>query len=407
VKDVVIPAYAIEKVSINRTVMVGDEVIFEIIVHNICKVNIENVTVFDIPSDGLSYVGFVDDENFWSKNGDLSWNLASVLVPGQYSSFFVVFNTTKAGVLENVIESGDLTSNASVEVKDVVIPAYAIEKVSINRTVMVGDEVIFEIIVHNIGNVNIDNVTVFDIPSDGLSYVGFVDDENFWSKNGDLSWNLASVLVPGQYSSFFVVFNATKAGILENVIESDNLTSKASVEVKNPVVPTNPDLILEAEVISDPVTGKPVLKVTVINNGDVDLDNVFVKLNLPEGLKTGDYYSHDSIWNFNNDSFDLDGILKVDESKSFYIEIIGEPGEYNITVDAGYNATITDSAIVSVKILDNSTPRNDTNPITPEDNPSSKSTDKIIVDDNSTGNPLIMVLFALICFVTATLRKRK
>ena len=404
--EVVKPVYAIEKVTINRTVMVGEEVMFEIIVHNTCKVNIDNVTVRDIPSDALSYVRFIDNEGRWVKNGDLSWNLTKALVPGEYSSFFVVFNATKAGVFLNSIESGNLTSNASVEVEEIARPEYTIDKVTINRTVNIGEEVMFEIIVHNTGKINIHNIVVRDIAGAGLDYLSFIDDEGCWIKNSDLSWNLTESLVPGEYSSFFVVFNATKAGVLENVIESGNLTSSAYVEVEEIPKPENPGLILEAEIISDPVTGKPLLKVTVINNGDVDLSNVFVKINLPEGLNTGDYYSYDSIWTFNKDVSYLEGILKINESKSFYVELIGEPGEYQIPIDAGYNSTVADSAVVFVKILDNSTQGNDTNPVTPADN-SSKAIDKIIGRDNSTGNPLTMVLLALICFASATLRKRK
>ena len=218
----------------------------------------------------------------------------------------------------------------------------------------------------------------------------------------DLSWNLIGNLTSGEYSIFYVVFNATKAGTLENTLESDNLTSKATVEVNNPVVPTNPSLIVEVEVTTDPITGQPVLKITVINNGDVDLDNVFVKINLPEGLKYGGYYSYDSVWNFNNGVFDLEGILKVAESKSFYIEILGDPGEYVIGVDAGFNGTMADSAVVSVKILDNSTPGNDT-PLGPEDK-SGKL--KSSVGNNATGNPLLMVLLVLIALGITRLRRR-
>ena len=161
-------------------------------------------------------------------------------------------------------------------------------------------------------------------------------------------------------------------------------------------------MIVDVEVTTDPITGQPVLKITVINNGDVDLDNVFVKINLPEGLKYGDYYSYDSVWNFNNGVFDLEGILKVAESKSFYIEILGDPGEYQIGVDAGYNGTMADSAVVSVKILDNSTPGNDT-PLGPEDK-SGKL--KSSVGNNATGNPLLMVLLVLIALGITRFRKR-
>ena len=117
---------------------------------------------------------------------------------------FVVFNTTKEGNFTNIILANKdvfntnrlLSANGLEEgiyvsaPVEVVKPVYAIEKVTINRTVIVGEEVMFEIIVHNTCKVNIDNVTVRDIPSDALSYVRFIDNEGRWVKNGDLSWNL-------------------------------------------------------------------------------------------------------------------------------------------------------------------------------------------------------------------------
>ena len=73
------------------------------------------------------------------------------------------------------------------------------------------------------------------------------------------SWDLVKVLVPGQYSSFYIVFNTTKSGILENTIVSDNLTSKATVEVKDPVEPTNPGLIIDVEVSKAKIGDKTIL----------------------------------------------------------------------------------------------------------------------------------------------------
>ena len=292
-----------------------------------------------------------------------------------------------------------------VEVEEIARPEYTIDKVTINRTVNIGEEVMFEIIVHNTGKTNIYNIVVRDIAGVGLDYLSFIDDEGCWIKNSDLSWNLTESLVPGEYSSFFVVFNATKAGVLENVIESGNLTSSAYVEVEEIPKPENPGLILEAEIISDPVTGKPLLKVTVINNGDVDLSNVFVKINLPEGLNTGDYYSYDSIWTFNKDVSYLEGILKINESKSFYVELIGEPGEYQIPIDAGYNSTVADSAVVFVKILDNSTQGNVT-PEVPKDNNVKKLKSSVAAGDNATGNPILMVLLVLIALALTRFRKK-
>ena len=405
----------IRQICLTPLVIVGEQAIFEITVQNTGKINIDKLKLSEFDFEGLIYDHYMDYLGHWINDG-ITWTLNTTLVPGEVTSLFVVFNTTRVGNFTNVVlanndvlDTNELLSANSLEDGiyvsadvEVVKPEYTIEKVALNKTANIGDEVIFEIIVHNTGKVNITNITVRDIPSDGLEYLRFVDGENYWFKNGDLSWNLIGNLTSGEYSIFYVVFNATKAGTLENTLESDNLTSKATVEVNNPVVPTNPSLIVEVEVTTDPITGQPVLKITVINNGDVDLDNVFVKINLPEGLKYGDYYSYDSVWNFNNGVFDLEGILKVAESKSFYIEILGDPGEYQIGVDAGFNGTMADSAVVSVKILDNSTPGNDT-PLGPEDK-SGKL--KSSVGNNATGNPLLMVLLVLIALGITRLRRR-
>ena len=404
----------IRQICLTPLVIVGEQAIFEITVQNTGKINIDKLKLSEFDFEGLIYDHYMDYLGHWINDG-ITWTLNTTLVPGEVTSLFVVFNTTRVGNFTNVVlanndvlDTNELLSANSLEDGiyvsadvEVVKPEYTIEKVALNKTANIGDEVIFEIIVHNTGKVNITNITVRDIPSDGLEYLRFVDGENFWFKNGDLSWNLIGNLTSGEYSIFYVVFNATKAGTLENTLESDNLTSKATVEVNNPVVPTNPGLIIEAEIITDPVTGKQVLKVTVINTGDVDLDNVFVRPKLPEGLRYGDYYSYDSVWNFNNGAFDLEGILKVAESKSFYIEILGEPGEYLIPIDGGYNNTVTDSTEVFVKILDNSTPGN----VTPEDNVKPLKS-SIAAGDNATGNPLLMVLVVLIALGITRFRKR-
>ena len=165
-------------------------------------------------------------------------------------------------------------------------------------------------------------------------------------------------------------------------------------------------MTINVEVGTDPITGQPVLKVTVTNIGNVDLDNVFVKANLPEGLKYGNYYSYDSIWNFNNDEFALEGLLKASESKSFYIEILGNPGDYQIKIDAGYNGTIADIAIAYVKVLDNSTPGNNVTPEVPKDNNVKKLKSSVAIGNNATGNPLLMVLLVLFALGVTRFRKK-
>ena len=99
----------------NKTVYVGEQVIFEIVVHNSGKVAIDNIIVVESSFVGLEYVGYFDATGRWLNNG-LSWTLNDALTPGEYTGFFVIFNTTGEGNFTNLITSGNLTANDTVEV---------------------------------------------------------------------------------------------------------------------------------------------------------------------------------------------------------------------------------------------------------------------------------------------------
>ena len=79
-----------------------------------------------------------------------------------------------------------------------------VQKITINRTVNAGDQVMFEIVVHNLGQVDLTNVVVREDTFTGLVYDSFIDYDGVWTKNGDLSWNLTTPLRAGEYEGFFV-----------------------------------------------------------------------------------------------------------------------------------------------------------------------------------------------------------
>ena len=97
----------------------------------------------------------------------------------------------------------------------------------------------FEIVVHNLGQVDLTNVVVREDTFTGLVYDSFIDHSGLWAKNGDLSWTLTTPLCAGEYEGFFVVFNTTNAGNFVNVVVADsneipNKTDNDTVEVLNP-----------------------------------------------------------------------------------------------------------------------------------------------------------------------------
>ena len=145
--------------------------------------DLSNITISEVSYDGLVFSHYIDELNHWIKNNDLSWNFNSTLHPGEYSGFFVVFNTTTNGTFVNVISSGNKTSNDTV---NVLKSSYTIEKIVTNSIVLIGDYVTFEIVVHNDGETNLENITITELAFDGLLYDSFIDYHEAWIKNDDL-----------------------------------------------------------------------------------------------------------------------------------------------------------------------------------------------------------------------------
>ncbi len=106
--------YTIEKIALNKTVNAGENVVFEVIVTNTGLVEITDLTVNEVSFDGLTYLSY-EDTQLWLNEG-LSWTLVNSLSPGQSVSLFVYFRTGVSGNLTNVVSSGNLSANDTVEV---------------------------------------------------------------------------------------------------------------------------------------------------------------------------------------------------------------------------------------------------------------------------------------------------
>ena len=302
--EVVTPELEVSKISINKMVNVGDDVIFEIVVRNTGKVDLNNVLVDEYQFDGLSYVGWFDDTGLWKHNNDLSWSLNSKLSPKEYLGFFVVFRANDVGNFTNVIvarsdETPNKTANGTVEV---VMPELEVSKISINKMVNINEDVIFEIVVRNTGKTALNNVLVDEYQFDGLVYLDWFDDMGMWRDNHDLSWSLNGVLLPNEESGFFVVFKAINVGNWTNVIvagsdETPNKRANDTVEV------VSPGLTLQKITINNTVTvgDNVIFEIVIENYGDVTLNNVTVKEIDFEGLEYVTWFDHTGQWIKNED----------------------------------------------------------------------------------------------------------
>lgn len=136
-------------ITLTPTVSVGNQVTFEIVVTNTGGIVLNNVFVEDYQYDGLFYVGWFDDTGFWRHNKDLPWSLNTVLLLEEKTGFFVVFRAINVGNWTNVIVAGsdEIPNKRANETVEVVSPELTLQKITINNTVIVGDNVIFGIVI--------------------------------------------------------------------------------------------------------------------------------------------------------------------------------------------------------------------------------------------------------------------
>ena len=402
--EVIRPDFAVEKIVINRSVLVGEQVMFEIVVHNLGQVDLTNVVVREDIFTGLVYDSFIDHSGLWAKNGDLSWNLTTPLRAGEYEGFFVVFNTTAAGNFVNfvVADSNEIPNKTDNDTVEVLNPSLDVQKITINRTVNAGDQVMFEIVVHNTGKVILNDVTVRENSFDGLTYDSFIDYYGVWTKNGDLSWTLNAPLYAGEYLSLFVVFNTTKAGTFTNVVSASSDKTKDKPAQNTTTVIENPKTPMADLAIAKVVYATDGNKVTwglyVVNNGPDKAVNARVIDVLPKTLQylssvvsKGYYDVNTGIW--------FIGDMENGEEAVMILETI-----------ALTTGLITNEANVTSDTFDPDMSNNyDNETVVINEVPETPKQPKVepVNATPATGNPLIMVLLALIALGTGALRRRK
>ena len=404
--EVIRPGFAVEKTALNRSVMVGEQVMFEIVVHNLGQVDLTNVIVREDSFSGLVYDSFTDYTGLWTKNSDLSWSLNTPLRAGEYAGFFVTFNTTAEGKFVNVVvaDSNEIPNKTDNDTVEVLNPSLDVQKITINRTVNVGEQVMFEIVVHNSGKVILNDVTVRENSFDGLTYDSFIDNYGLWTKNGDLSWTLNTPLYAGEYLSFFVVFNTNNAGTFTNVVSASSDKTKDKPATNTTTVIENPKTPMADLVIVKGIYAIDGNKVTwglyVVNNGPDKAVNARVIDVLPKTLKyissvatKGTYDANTGIWSIGDMENGENAVMMLETIVLTTGDITNEARVTSDTFDPDMSNNYDNETVFVSPI-----------PETPQQ--PKENVDAVEVTP-ATGNPLVMVLLALIALGTATFRRRK
>lgn len=243
-----VPVYneTVSKQTINKTVTVGEDVQFRIIVTNTGNVNLTDVFVKDVDyTYGLVYSTWKKEKGDWrynEKGGN--WTLTKDLEPGENASFIVVFKTKLVGDFRNNVTSGFMNitlSNSTNTTKTVFKPKMSVKKITNKIKVKVGEEVSFNIIVKNECDYDITGVYVEDnYYSKGLSYDYYVDKTNSWKYKGNNRWEYDGALKAHQTAPPLILFFlTTKTGIQFNYVTAGNNLTNKTVKAKNTTNVTN------------------------------------------------------------------------------------------------------------------------------------------------------------------------
>lgn len=246
-----VPNYneTVEKDTLNKTVLVGQDVEFRITVTNNGNMPLEDVFISDVDySNGLELISWDNDKGDWSYKGNGKWVLNYILEPEEYASIIVKFSTSVLGVLTNNVTSGfgNITlSNSTNKTETLAYPKLSVQKITNDEKVHPGDEVSFDIVVRNVGEYDCTGVYIVDSQySKGLIYDYFVDPTDSWNYKGNLRWDYNNVLKVGEEATITLFFfvKTNKVGLLYNtVFVGNNMTNETEYSTNHTNVTKNND----------------------------------------------------------------------------------------------------------------------------------------------------------------------
>lgn len=222
----------VRKDTIDKTVLVGQDVQFRITVTNTGNMDLTDVFVKDIDfSYGLVYKNWKPETGNWEYKNNGMWVLKHDLAPEENASFIVIFGTHVVGELRNNVTSGYLNitlSNSTNTTETKHIPKMSVIKLSNNIEAKIGQEVSFTVLVKNEGECDITGVYIVDTDySSGLVYDYFMDPTHSWTYRGNNRWEYNDVLKVNETTKELILyFIATSPGKKNNtVIAGNNITN--------------------------------------------------------------------------------------------------------------------------------------------------------------------------------------
>ena len=331
----------IVKVADDNDYAIGDEITFTIIITNNGPFNATNVVVTDVLPEGLILV-----------DGYALSHTIAFLESGKSINITIKAITTVEGNFTNVA-SVYCDENSTVLFDNVTVPVYnpdlRINKTANVTSVNVGDLVNFTINVKNKGIKDATNVFIVDIIDESVFEV--VDASEGFTKDGNkLIWNIGHLLNSESRDVWILVRTLTN-GTFVNVA-TVNCTQEPKVKESNATVSVHhPDLSVIKVALEDVVYAgnSTSFRIVITNNGDVELNGLFVNEIIPKELIYDTYIGPN--WTNDGNMFYYSGSLGVGESVELIVVVnTTVSGNFinNIIVGADDVLNHTDSASITV-----------------------------------------------------------
>lgn len=278
------PSLTIEKVS-PREIQVNQSADFEIKVRNVGRVVANDVMVVDRVPSGTEFISASPEPTKLERSGDVQWTIGTI-EPGQEKRIRFQLRPTEPGEIGSVahVLFATQASMRTVVTKPVLDIVH-----SARPRVLIGDNVVFDVIVENRGDGPATDVIVQEEVPDQLEY-----QEGF----RQLEYEVGT-LMPGQKRKIQLALRANKVGEFRNVVF---VSGKGGLEAKHEI---------DVEVIAPEIRvtsegpkrrflqRKATHAFSIENGGTAEANNVNLVARLPSGLR---YVSSDNRGRYDSSS---------------------------------------------------------------------------------------------------------
>ena len=368
------------KYETDRIITVGELAKFRIVIINEGNIALDNVYFIENIPDGLEYL-YSDQNVSWtvSKISDNKYKFTygRTLIPNDMATILLVFNTTSEGVKNNTVTGGYDNNielaNASdyINVTDKHVPDVegdnsniTVEKYLLTQgRVYVGDKVLYEIRVHNIGDKHLESMelSIQELPCENLVYAGWESASSWIFNESTLTFTLNRSISVRGYAALHVYFNVTGPGAITNEVNATWNGGKNTTSVNataKEVLPYEPNITATKVLVKDMafVGDLVIYEVVIKNTGNVNLDSIFFIEKEWGDVLVFDHYATDDDWIYNETSntFRLNYSLTDDDVSTvlLYFRAIAE-GNIANSIAAGFNGTIvTNATSKNVTVMD-------------------------------------------------------